>query len=45
MGLFFYYQKNKPETAADYMEWLPLTAMILFVLAYSVGMGPISYLM
>jgi len=44
MGLFFWYQKNKPQSAADYMEWVPMFAMILFVLAYSVGMGPISYL-
>jgi len=43
MGTFFYYKTYYPDTTRDYLQWLPLTSMCVFVVSYSIGMGPITY--
>ncbi|KAG7170314.1 Facilitated trehalose transporter Tret1-like 11, partial [Homarus americanus] len=45
LGVFFY-EKNKDETwAEDTLGWLPLTSLIVFITAFSIGYGPIPWIM
>ncbi|KAF2359665.1 Sugar/inositol transporter [Trinorchestia longiramus] len=42
MGTFFYLAD---EGEADNLGWLPLTSLIVFITAFSIGFGPIPWLM
>lgn len=42
LGVFFWLQDNHPETSAD-LAWLPITSLSLFLVAYSVGYGPLPW--
>ncbi|KAB7497332.1 Facilitated trehalose transporter Tret1, partial [Armadillidium nasatum] len=44
LGIFFYYLKFSPSVAAD-IGWLPLVSLILYVISFAVGFGPIPWLM
>jgi sugar porter (SP) family MFS transporter len=43
LGVFFYIKDNDPETAAN-LGWLPITSLCIFIVAYSIGFGPIPFL-
>ena len=42
LGVFFY---EKDEGNADSLGWLPLVSLIIFVTAFSFGLGPMPWLM
>jgi facilitated trehalose transporter len=44
LGLYFWIQKNHP-ALAETIDFLPLVTLCLFIFAFSVGIGPISFLM
>lgn len=44
LGIYFYYQAHDSKTAA-HITWLPLVSLCLFVVGFSVGYGPIPWLM
>jgi len=43
LGLFFYLKDNDPLEGQGPLGWLPLTTLATYVLAYSVGLGPVGY--
>ena len=45
LGLFFYLKITDPTLTSVYLGWLPLTSLIIYVVSYSVGLGPITYMM
>ena len=44
LGLYFYYLKHNP-TLASKISFLPLFSVCLFIFAFSIGFGPIPWLM
>lgn len=44
LGLYFYYLKHNPTLAAK-ISFLPLFSVCLFIFAFSIGFGPIPWLM
>lgn len=42
MGLYFYLKEFDKE-AADASGWLPVTSLIIFVIVYCVGFGPLPW--
>lgn len=44
LGAFYFIITNDP-TATDYLGWLPLTALSIFLVAFSLGYGPVMWLM
>ncbi|RXG57691.1 hypothetical protein Avbf_12488 [Armadillidium vulgare] len=44
LGVYFYYLKFDAEVAAS-VGWLPLVSLVLYVIAFSLGYGPIPWLM
>ncbi|CAG7828152.1 unnamed protein product, partial [Allacma fusca] len=44
LGLFFYLKITDPTLAANDLGWLPLTSLIVYVVSYSIGLGPITYM-
>ena len=44
LGLYFWMLQNNPEEAAS-ISFLPLACMCLFIAAFSLGFGPIPWLM
>lgn len=42
MGLYFYLKENDPETA-DSISWLPIAALVIYVIMYCLGLGPLSW--
>ncbi|RXG61007.1 Facilitated trehalose transporter Tret1 [Armadillidium vulgare] len=44
LGVYFYYLKFDAEVAAS-IGWLPLLSLVLYVIAFSLGYGPIPWLM
>ncbi|KAK8736027.1 hypothetical protein OTU49_005188 [Cherax quadricarinatus] len=45
LGEFFYEKMIDKTWAIDNLGWLPLTSLIIFVTAFSIGYGPIPWLM
>jgi len=46
LGAFFFIKEEQENTElADSLGWLPLVSMILFVTAFSLGFGPIPWMM
>jgi len=43
LGLSLYWIENDPELSSQ-VGWLPLFSLILFVAAYSIGIGPIPWI-
>ncbi|CAL8099932.1 unnamed protein product [Orchesella dallaii] len=44
LAAFFYLKQHQPEMIED-LGWIPLASFILFVIAFSLGFGPIPWLM
>lgn len=44
MGVFFYLLEQKSDKI-DSLGWLPLTSLIVFIAFFSIGYGPIPWLM
>ncbi|CAG7718425.1 unnamed protein product [Allacma fusca] len=44
LGVFFYFKDNDTETA-EKIGWLPLVSLIFFIVFFSLGYGPIPWLM
>lgn len=44
LGAFFYIQ-DSDESMANNLSWLPLTSLCVFIIAYALGFGPVSWLM
>ncbi|KAL7644086.1 UNVERIFIED_CONTAM: hypothetical protein RMT77_004909 [Armadillidium vulgare] len=44
LGVYFYYLKFDADVAAS-VGWLPLVSLVLYVIAFSLGYGPIPWLM
>ncbi|XP_068227374.1 facilitated trehalose transporter Tret1-like [Palaemon carinicauda] len=45
LGVFFYTKSQDSIWADDNLGWLPLTSLIIFISAFSIGYGPIPWLM
>jgi facilitated trehalose transporter len=43
LGAFFNVKEHKPEVADGQLGWLPLVALVVFMIGYSGGLGPITY--
>lgn len=44
IGLYFYLLEHDPKTAAS-VNWLPTTALCLYMISYSIGLGPIPWVL
>lgn len=44
IGVFFELKSEDPESTSDFV-WMPLVAMCVFFLVFSIGFGPISWLL
>lgn len=44
LGIYFWLLDNQPESA-DNLSWLPLTALSIFLIGYSLGYGPLTWLL
>lgn len=44
LGVYFFLLKQESE-AIDSLGWLPLTSLCIFLVAFSIGYGPIPWLM
>lgn len=44
LGVYFYMQKQDEESVKD-IAWLPLASLILFICMFSIGFGPVPWLM
>lgn len=42
LGLYFYLKENDPETATS-ISWLPIAALIIYIILYCVGFGPLPW--
>jgi len=43
-GAFFYIQSIDESFAMTYLQWCPLVSLLTYVVAYSIGVGPITYM-
>jgi len=44
MGAFFYLKQENGDRTPENLGWLPLLSLIIYVSAFSVGLGPIPWL-
>lgn len=44
LGVFFYL-KDEGSESIDSLEWLPITSLCIFMVAFSLGFGPVPWLM
>jgi MFS family permease len=44
IGVYFFLVENESD-AADGLGWLPLTSLCIFLIAYSIGYGPLPWLL
>ena len=44
LGIYFYMKRSDPELGS-HIGWLPLTCLIVFIISFSMGMGPIAWMM
>ncbi|XP_065556829.1 facilitated trehalose transporter Tret1-like isoform X2 [Artemia franciscana] len=42
LGVFFYFQENDPALAAN-LGWLPLVSLIIYIIFFSFGFGPLPW--
>ncbi|KAK7066790.1 hypothetical protein SK128_011521 [Halocaridina rubra] len=45
LGVFFYKKSLDEKWAVDTLVWLPLTSLMIFISAFSIGYGPIPWIM
>ncbi|XP_047468474.1 facilitated trehalose transporter Tret1-like [Penaeus chinensis] len=45
LGIFFYIKSTNESYAQEYLGWLPLTSLMVFISAFSIGYGPIPWVM
>lgn len=45
MGEYFYEKMEDPDWAKAHLGWLPLVSLVVFITAFSIGYGPIPWLM
>ncbi|CAL4174098.1 unnamed protein product, partial [Meganyctiphanes norvegica] len=45
LGYYFYEKEFNEKYATEHLSWLPLLALILFISSFSLGYGPIPWLM
>lgn len=45
LGEFFYMKTEDATWAKNTLGWLPLLSLVMFILAFSIGYGPIPWLM
>jgi len=43
LGAFFFVKRENDGHSPLYLSWLPLASVILFIVAFSVGIGPLSW--
>jgi len=43
-GLFFWLKEENNGITLDGLDWLPVTSLGVFVFAFSIGTGPVSYM-
>jgi sugar porter (SP) family MFS transporter len=43
-GIFFYVKSIDETFAIAYLQWVPLVSLLMYVVAYSIGVGPITYM-
>lgn len=43
MGVYFYLKENDPATAES-IGWLPITSILVFIVFFSIGFGPVPWL-
>jgi facilitated trehalose transporter len=43
LGCFFYIKFSHGGQAPHYLGWLPLVSVIVFIVAFAVGIGPLSW--
>ncbi|ODN03069.1 Facilitated trehalose transporter Tret1-2 [Orchesella cincta] len=41
----FFYMKEEDPSVKDYLGWLPLLCLMVFIVAFSLGFGPIAWLL
>ena len=44
MGIYFYMQ-DKDSSSVESISWLPVTALCIFIITFSLGFGPVPWLM
>ncbi|CAG0892822.1 unnamed protein product [Cyprideis torosa] len=44
MGIFFYLKSTAPDLTDESFKWLPIASLCLFISAFSIGVGPIPWL-
>lgn len=42
MGLYFYLKEHDPETANS-ISWLPIMALVIYIILYCLGFGPLPW--
>ena len=45
LGVYFFLAKGDDPSKAENLGWLPLVSLMLFIFAFSIGFGPIPWLM
>jgi len=48
LGFYFYLNQDQDQSAPPYypsITWIPLVSMIVFIIAFSIGIGPLSWTM
>ncbi|XP_053637367.1 facilitated trehalose transporter Tret1 isoform X2 [Cherax quadricarinatus] len=45
LGVFFYVKTHDEEWVVNNLSWMPLTSLIVFITAFSIGYGPIPWIM
>ncbi|CAL4067075.1 unnamed protein product, partial [Meganyctiphanes norvegica] len=45
VGTYFYFKDKDPEYATGSLSWLPLTGLLVFMVAFAVAFGPVPWLM
>jgi hypothetical protein len=41
---FFFFMKEEGSPSLEHFSWLPLTSLVVYVVAFSIGFGPIPWL-
>lgn len=44
IGVYFYLLEHEPKTASNF-GWLPISALCLYIISYSLGLGPIPWVL
>ncbi|CAH1376071.1 unnamed protein product, partial [Tenebrio molitor] len=45
LGAYFYLKTNSFDDAVSYLYWLPVCSLMLYIVMYSVGIGPVGWAM